>query len=88
MRAIASAHTASVAQIAIAWLLARGVVTSVLIGATKTHQLEDNLAAADVTLSPTEIAELDAATALPPVYPNWFINNLADRPVAEALKSV
>jgi aryl-alcohol dehydrogenase-like predicted oxidoreductase len=86
LRAIAAAHTASVAQIAIAWLLARSAVTSVLIGATKSRQLDDNLAAAEITLTPTEIAELDAATALPPAYPNWFIDNFADRPVAQAIK--
>ena len=52
MRAIAAAHGASVAQVAIAWLLARNAVTSVIIGATKRHQLDDNLGAADLTLSP------------------------------------
>ena len=85
MRGIAAAHGASVAQIAIAWLLSRQAVTSVLVGATRRAQLEDNLAALDVTLSDRELAELDAATALPPVYPNWFSQNLVDRPVADAL---
>jgi aryl-alcohol dehydrogenase-like predicted oxidoreductase len=86
MRVIAANHGASVAQIAIAWLLAKRDVASVLIGATKIAQLEDNLAAADVALTPTEIAELDGATVLPPVYPNWFIDNMTDRPTAQALK--
>lgn len=85
MRAIASAHQASVAQVAIAWLLARSEVTSVLLGSSKLHQLEDNLHAVDLTLTKAELAELDAATAPPPVYPNWFIDNLADQPVAAAL---
>jgi len=86
MRGIAAAHDASVAQVAIAWLLARQGVTSVIIGSTRLSQLEDNLKAAAVTLSGTEIAELDAATALIPVYPNFFTDNIAmDRPVAEAL---
>lgn len=87
MRAIAAAHNASVAQIAIAWLLARRGVTSVLIGATKLNQLADNLAASDVALNAAEVAELDAATPLSPVYPNWFIEKLADRTTAEALGS-
>jgi len=86
MRAIAANHDASVAQVAIAWLLSRQAVTSVIVGSTKLSQLEDNLKAAAVTLSAAELAELDAATALPPVYPNFFIDNIGlDRPVAEAL---
>jgi aryl-alcohol dehydrogenase-like predicted oxidoreductase len=88
MRKIAEAHNASVAQVAIAWLLAKDAVTSVLLGATKLHQLEDNLGSADVTLSADEVAELDAATALAPVYPNWFSERVArDRPMEKALGS-
>jgi aryl-alcohol dehydrogenase-like predicted oxidoreductase len=85
LRTLAAAHNASVAQIAIAWLLARDTVSCVLLGATKAHQLEDNLGAIDVKLSAREIAELDAATAPLPVYPNWFIDQMADRPLLEAL---
>ena len=87
MRVIAEAHDASVAQVAIAWLLARRAVTSVIIGSTRLSQLEDNLKAAVVALSAAEIAELDAATALTPIYPNFFTDNIAqDRPVVEALR--
>ncbi len=85
MRAIAAAHAASVAQVAIAWLLSRRVVTSVLIGSSKLHQLEDNLRAVDVTLSAEELAALDAATPPAAVYPNWFIENLRDQAVGAAL---
>jgi aryl-alcohol dehydrogenase-like predicted oxidoreductase len=85
MRAIAAKHNASVAQTAIAWLLAKDAVSSVLIGATKLHQLDDNLGAANIKLSAAEIAELDAATPLPPVYPNWFIDNLRDQAALNAL---
>jgi aryl-alcohol dehydrogenase-like predicted oxidoreductase len=85
MRAIAAEHNASVAQVAIAWLLARASVSSVLIGATKLPQLEDNLAAVNVEISDAQIAQLDAATPLLPVYPNWFNEKLVDQPVAEAL---
>jgi len=85
MRTIAAAHGASVAQVAIAWLLAKPTVTSVLRGATKRHQLDDNLGAAELRLTSAEVADLDAATPLPPVYPNWFIDGLADQPVVEAL---
>ncbi len=85
MRGIADHHGASVAQVAIAWLLAKKAVTSVLLGASKPHQLEDNLGAADLVLTPAEIAALDAETVPAPVYPNWFIDNLVDQPVAQAL---
>jgi aryl-alcohol dehydrogenase-like predicted oxidoreductase len=85
MRAIAAGHGASVAQVAIAWLLARNAVTSVIVGAAKRYQLDDNLAAADLALSPAEIAALEAATALAPVYPNWFMEKLGDGPSATAL---
>jgi aryl-alcohol dehydrogenase-like predicted oxidoreductase len=85
MRAISAEHDASVAQVAIAWLLAKNAVTSVLVGATKHHQLDDNLAAVNLTLSEAEIAELDAATPFVPLYPNWLNDNLADRPIAQAL---
>jgi aryl-alcohol dehydrogenase-like predicted oxidoreductase len=88
LRAIAASRRASVAQVAIAWLLARQAVTSVIIGSTRLGQLEDNLQAAAVSLTAAEIAELDAATAPAPVYPNFFMDNIAqDRPVAEALGS-
>ena len=85
MRAIADAHGASVAQVAIAWLLSRQAVTSVLVGATKSHQLADNLKAADVTLTAEQIADLDAATAPAQVYPNWFIDRLTDTQLGDAL---
>ena len=86
MRPIAAAHEASVAQVAIAWLLARPAVSSVIIGSSRLSQLEENLKAAAVRLTAAEIAELDAATALPPVYPNFFIDKIAvDRPLVEAL---
>lgn len=85
MRTIADAHGASVAQVAISWLLAKDAVTSVLLGASKLHQLEDNLGAAELTLTEGEIAALDAETVPAPVYPNWFIDNLADQPLAQVL---
>jgi aryl-alcohol dehydrogenase-like predicted oxidoreductase len=78
MREIAREHDASVAQIALCWLLAKPVVSSIIIGATKQHQLEDNLKAVEVNLSDEEIAELDAMTAPATQYPNWFNANLID----------
>ncbi len=72
MRPIAAAHGISLPQVALAWLLARPVVTSVIMGAKRLDQLTDNLAAADVTLSEEDVKALDAASALPPEYPNWM----------------
>jgi len=86
MRGIAGEHGASVAQVAIAWLLSRQAVTSVLLGASKPHQLKDNLGAADLVLTEAEISALDAETVPVPVYPNWFIDNLVDQPLAQALE--
>ncbi|MDE1992820.1 MAG: aldo/keto reductase [Rhizobiaceae bacterium] len=85
MRAIAANHGASVPQVALAWLLAKTAVTSILLGASKSHQLADNLGAVDLTLGADEIAELDTETKLSPVYPNWFIDNLVDEPLKAAL---
>ena len=73
LRPIAAAHGCSPARIALAWLLARPVVTSVLIGARRLSQLEDNIAAVDMTLSGEEVARLDAVSELPPEYPGWML---------------
>jgi aryl-alcohol dehydrogenase-like predicted oxidoreductase len=67
---IAKAKGCSMAQLAIAWLLTRPQVDSVLLGATKTHQLEDNLGAIDVTLGAADLARLDEATRIAPIYPS------------------
>jgi aryl-alcohol dehydrogenase-like predicted oxidoreductase len=85
LRKIAAEHDASVAQIALAWLLGKQDVTSVLMGASKLNQLDDNIGAANVTLTAAELAELDAETALSPVYPNWFIERVADQVTAKAV---
>ncbi len=87
MRTIAEAHSATPAQVALAWLLAKPHVTSVLVGASKMSQLEDNLRAADLTLSSEERQELDRITSPTAVYPNWFNNNIYDAPVREALRT-
>ena len=70
---IATAKGASVAQVALAWLLAQPGVTSIIIGANKMTQLEDNLKAADLQLTAAEIEVLSATTAPAPLYPEWMI---------------
>jgi aryl-alcohol dehydrogenase-like predicted oxidoreductase len=85
LRAIGAAHQATPAQVALAWLLSKRAVTSVLIGANKLAQLEDNLGSVNVQLSAEELRELNEMTAPTPVYPNWFSARVVDVPVKEAL---
>ena len=78
METVAKAHGTSVARVALAWLLQRKGVMSVIIGAKTVEQLNDNLAAADLTLTGEDIAALDAASALKPEYPGWMLARQAD----------
>jgi len=85
LRPIAQAHNASVATVALAWVLAKPFVTSVIIGAKRLDQLQENLAAADLELTADQIKQLDDVSALPPEYPGWMVpfqnaNRLADVP--------
>lgn len=75
MRAIGEAHGISVARVALAWLLAKPHVTSVIVGAKKIEQLDDNLRAVEVILTDEELARLEAVSALPPYYPGWMIEH-------------
>ncbi len=72
MRPIAQAHGATVAQVALAWLLHQPQVTSVIVGAKRPEQLADNLGAAELVLSAEELKLIDAASALPAEYPGWM----------------
>jgi aryl-alcohol dehydrogenase-like predicted oxidoreductase len=85
LREVAAARGISVAQLSLAWLLNRPGVSSVLMGATKLQQLEDNLGAADIVLTGEEMRRLDEATAIKPLYPSsdWIE---PDRRVAKALR--
>jgi len=85
IREIGKQRDASVAQIALAWLLAKKVVASIIVGATKPHQLEDNLKSVHVKLTDAELAELDTLTAPTPIYPNWFNAVTTDVKHKEAL---
>jgi aryl-alcohol dehydrogenase-like predicted oxidoreductase len=73
MAPIAKAHECSPARISLAWLLAKPVVTSVIIGAKRHDQLQDNLAAVELTLTPDELKRLDEVSGLPPEYPGWML---------------
>jgi aryl-alcohol dehydrogenase-like predicted oxidoreductase len=73
MAPIAKAHGCSAARLSLAWLLAKPVVTSVIIGAKRLDQLQDNLAAIELTLTLDELKQLDQVSALPPEYPGWVL---------------
>ena len=73
MRPIAQRHQASVAQVALAWLLSRAQVSTVIIGAKTPEQLQDNLGATKLELGAEELQALDEVSALPPEYPGWML---------------
>jgi len=85
LKEIAATHNASPAQIALSWLLSKPVVSSILVGASKLHQLENNLKAVEVELSDTQIKTLDDLTQPGISYPHWFVQNLADQKHKEIL---
>jgi aryl-alcohol dehydrogenase-like predicted oxidoreductase len=85
LREIAMQYQASPAQVALAWLLSRPYITSVLLGASKMSQLNDNLGANTLNLSNGEIATLDKLTEPRPIYPNWFNASIYDAQARDAL---
>jgi aryl-alcohol dehydrogenase-like predicted oxidoreductase len=85
LRSIGARRGASPAQVSLAWLLTRPAVSSILVGASSTKQLEENLGAAALELDADELAELDAATRAPQPYPHWFTERVADGKLHEAL---
>lgn len=82
MREIAAGKTlegkaVSLAQIALAWLLHQPVVSSVIVGAKRIDQLQDNIAAGQLRLTEDELAALDAVSRLPAEYPGWMLEHQA-----------
>jgi aryl-alcohol dehydrogenase-like predicted oxidoreductase len=76
---IAAENGKSVPQIALNWLLQRPTISSVIVGARNEEQLTQNLQAADFTLTPGQIAKLDAASQVTPVYPYWHQRLISQR---------
>jgi aryl-alcohol dehydrogenase-like predicted oxidoreductase len=74
---ISEAHGVSAAQVALAWLLARPGITSLIVGARTEEQLADNLAAAELELTPDEHARLEQVSRPPLIYPFWHQRNSA-----------
>jgi aryl-alcohol dehydrogenase-like predicted oxidoreductase len=85
MKAMAADHKATVAQLALAWLLSKDYVSTILMGASNVRQFDDNLDALNVKLSAEELNELDQLTKPNPVYPNWFQEKTQDTAVTQAL---
>ncbi len=73
MNEIGRGYKVSAAQIALAWLLQKPGVTSIIIGAKKHDQLQDNIAATQLQLSNNDMQQLDAVSALSPEYPGWMV---------------
>jgi aryl-alcohol dehydrogenase-like predicted oxidoreductase len=74
---VAESHGVSAAQAALAWLLGRPTVSSVVIGARTDEQLADNLGAADLTLTDEEVGRLEEVSRPPLLYPYWHQHKTA-----------
>jgi aryl-alcohol dehydrogenase-like predicted oxidoreductase len=84
LTAVAKTHNATVPQIALAWILANDAVTSVIIGARKLPQLDDNLKSVEITLTPDDLNALEAASKLAVEYPAWMDALGSDRRPGES----
>ncbi len=90
MRELADDHDVPVAHVALAWLLAKPAVSSIVLGASRPEQLASNLAAAELTLSTDEVALLDEVDPPAPLYPDprWMTpatpDSEDDRPTVRA----
>jgi aryl-alcohol dehydrogenase-like predicted oxidoreductase len=71
LREVAARHEATVAQVALAWVLAQRAVTSVIVGARRLEQLTGNLGALDLELTPEDLERLDTVSRTPLGYPGW-----------------
>ena len=78
MRTIGDAKGASVAQVALAWLLHQPQVTTVIVGAKRPDQLADNIRATELKLSLEDLARIDEASRLPREYPAWMLERLGE----------
>ncbi len=77
--ALAKAKHSTIPRLALSWVLRQRGITSVIIGAKRIEQLEDNLAAVDVAWTDEELAELAALTTPPNLYPYWMQANFVRR---------
>ena len=73
LQPMANEKQASIAQLALAWLLHQSAVTSVIVGANKIEQLEDNLKSVAVRFTAPELEKLNAVSKLSAEYPGWML---------------
>lgn len=73
MQKIGESHNATVARIALAWMLQKPGITSIIIGAKRKEQLLDNIAATEIKLSQDEMEKLNAISMLKSEYPGWMV---------------
>lgn len=73
MEPVAQAHGVSIAQVALAWILSKQQVSSIIIGARRMEQLKDNLASTKLVLTEEELKSLDEASNLTQEYPGWML---------------
>ena len=76
LKVVADRHGVSSSQVALAWVLSRAAISSVIIAARKPENLEDNIKSVDLALSAADIAELDAASDPGTPYPKWMVLQL------------
>jgi diketogulonate reductase-like aldo/keto reductase len=76
LKEVAARHDASPARVALAWVLGRPAVSSVIVAARKAEQLEDNIRAVDLQLSDEDVQLLDAASDPGVPYPKWMVLQL------------
>ena len=69
----------TVPQVALNWLLQRPSIATVIIGARNEEQLRQNLGAVGWSLTPAQVAALDAASAITPAYPYWHQKGFTER---------
>ena len=87
LKEVADRHAASMARVALSWVLSRAAVSSVIIAARKVDQLEDNIRAVDLRLSDEDVRLLDAASDQGVPYPKWMVLQVdtAEDPRSKAL---
>lgn len=87
LQTIADKHSMTVAQVALAWVMQRSFVSSVIIGATTEKQLQENLGAAEANLDSEDFTLIDDFTAVAAPYPAWMQPMGVDAQTMDVLKS-
>jgi aryl-alcohol dehydrogenase-like predicted oxidoreductase len=88
LKEVANEKQVTVAQVALAWILARPSVTSLVVGARNLEQLESNIDAATLKLTEDEMNRLNKVSELPLIYPYWHQGNFAKRRFSEGDKAL